>query len=59
MMERAKIPHGRYSMEFREEALRRSSGSKKTAARLLRISRDSFFRYVKNCGSGRDLVTLK
>jgi two-component system response regulator AtoC len=31
-----------------EEALRRSSGSRKKAASLLGISRDSFYRYMKN-----------
>jgi DNA-binding NtrC family response regulator len=41
------------------EALRRSSGSKKTAARLLGISRDSFYRYMKNYYGGRDLSTGK
>jgi two-component system, NtrC family, response regulator AtoC len=41
------------------EALRRSGGSKKSAARLLRISRDSFYRYTRNCSSGRDVITRK
>lgn len=39
------------------EALRRSGGAKKSAARLLGISRDSFYRYMKHSRSASDSQT--
>jgi PAS domain S-box-containing protein len=39
------------------EALRRACGEKKSAARLLGISRDSFYRYMKHYGPKSDIRT--